>query len=180
MSTSVTPDNTPNMLYSMQLRCGDRRLLLPRNVVIEVKAFTQPEPLLNPSSRKPIKAPGWVLGSVPHRDQQIPLLSLEQLIDSTEGSLERARICIIQAIGESLNPAIYAVTCQGFPTLLEVPATLGSDLAQQKAPANPDQGNDFIACQIQLGGYYCAIPDLLQIESLLSQTLTEAAAKHHQ
>lgn len=180
MSSSVTPDNTPDMLYCMQLRCGDRRLIVPRNSVVEIKAFAQPEPLLNPSSRQPIKAPEWLLGAIPHHDRQIPLLSLTQLIDSQKSGYERARICIMQALGEALQPAIYAVVCQGFPTLLEVPATLGNALAQQKAPADPDQDNDFIASQIQLGGYYCGIPDLLQIESILSQTLTEVATKFSQ
>lgn len=176
MSQAITPDNTPNMLYCMQLRCGDRRILVPRSVVIEVKAYAPPEPLLDPISKKPINGPEWILGSTRHHDQHIPVLSLEKLIDAESASQEQARICIMQAIGEALKPAYYAVICQGFPTLLEVPATLASTLAEQKAPENPDSDNDLIASQVQLGGTYSAIPDLPQIESVLSQALTEAAA----
>lgn len=158
----------------MQLRCGDRRLVVPRSAVVEIKAYSPPEPLLSPNGQKPIAGPNWILGSTQHRDQHLPLLALEQLIDQEQPSPQQARICVLQILDSSLPLKGYAVLCQGFPSLLEVPAVIDSKLGQQNAADDPDVNNEFIASQIQLDGYYCAVPNLPAIEQRLAQTLSVA------
>ena len=172
---SISAEDDLQLIYAMQLRCGDRKLVLPRNVIMELKPFAEPEPLQHPQSRKLIKSEPWVLGSVIHRNLPVPVVSLEMLVDgSSDYERRRARICIMHAVSEALSPPSFAIVCQGFPSLLEVPATLAAKLAEQKAPANPDEDNPYIAAHIHLGGYLSAVPDLPAIESALSVALTEA------
>lgn len=174
MSTPSQIDDL-ELLYAMQIRCGDRKLLLPRNVIMELKPFAEPEPLQHPQTRKLIRSQPWVLGSVIHRNLPVPIISLEMLVDgAADFERRRARLCLMHGISDSLSPPNYAVVCQGFPSLLEVPAMLANNLAEQPAPQDPDQENPFIAGQIHLGGYLSAVPNLPAIESELALALTEA------
>lgn len=174
MSTTSPEDNL-EMLYAMQIRCGDRKLVLPRNAIIELKPFTEPEPLQSPQTRKLITAEPWILGSVMYRNLPVPVLSLEMLIDgASEIERRRCRVCILHGIGNALLPPMYAVICQGFPSLLEIPGKLNENVADQIAPENPDADNPYIAAQIQLGGYLCAVPNLPNIEQALAQAINDA------
>lgn len=173
--TSDSSIENLDTLYCMQIRCGDRKLVLPRNSIVELKAFAEPEPLQHPQSRKLIKAEPWIIGSVVYRNLPLPVISLEMLIDeASDYERRRARLCILHAVSDTLSPASYAIVCQGFPSLIEVPGLLGESLAQQTAPANPDAKNHYIAAQIQLGGFLSAVPDLDAIESSIHQALANA------
>jgi chemotaxis signal transduction protein len=162
-------------LYCMQIRCGERKLVLPRNAIVELKPFAEPEPLQHPQSRRLIKAAPWIIGSVIHRNLPLPVISLEMLLDaSSDYERRRARLCIMHGISDALNPPSYAIVCQGFPSLIEVPKNMAEPLAQEAAPADPDANNELIAAQLQLGGFFSAVPDLDVIESLISEALANA------
>lgn len=177
--SQTSSDTSAQPLYAMQLRCGTRRLILPRNAIAELKPFSEPEPLQSPETRELISAEPWVLGSIKYRDLPIPAISLEMLIDgASEPASQRARYCIMHAIGHDLSPPLYAILCQGFPSLLEVPGQLGKQVASQTAPNNPDKDNSYIAAQIQLGGYLCTVPNLPEIEQNLAQTLNKHSIKN--
>lgn len=162
-------------LYCMQLRCGERKLIVPRNAIMELKPFAEPEPLQHPQSRKLIKAEPWLIGSVVHRNLPVPVISLEMLVDgASDYERRRARLCVMHAVSDALNPPSFAIVCQGFPSLIEVPGVLADPLAQQAAPEDPDTDNRFIAAQIHIGGFLSAVPDLDAIESALSEALLQA------
>lgn len=171
---SNNADPAVQPLYAMQVRCGSRRIIFPRNAIAELKPFAAPEPLQSPQTRELISAEPWILGSIIYRDLPIPAISLEMLIDgATQPASHRARYCIMHAIGHDLSPPLYAIVCQGFPSLLEVPGELGKQVADLPAPHNPDENNAYIAAQIQLGGYLCAVPNLPEIEQHLAQALNQ-------
>lgn len=171
----TSADTSVQPLYAMQVRCGTRRLILPRNAIAELKPFAEPEPLQSPKTRELISsAEPWILGSIIYRDLPIPAINLAMLIDgAAQPAQHRARYCIMHAIGHDLNPPLYAIICQGFPSLLEVPGQLGQQVANQTAPNNPDNDNPYIAAHIQLGGYLCAVPNLPEIEQHLAQALNK-------
>lgn len=172
-SASDNSDNhSPASLHCMQLRCGERHLLMPRSAVIELRAYTPPEPLATPPNARA----SWLLGTVKHLDHAIPLLALDKLIDTDSPVSRETQICILQALEPDLNPPCYAVVCQGFPALVEVPANLSSEQSQQHAAENPDANNPLIAAQLLLNGYYHAIPNLPLIETQISRTLTSDPA----
>lgn len=157
----------------MQMRCGERKLTLPRNAIIELAAFTEPEPQRPSQQKTARKSANWVLGSTPFQNQLVPVISLEMLIDRQQRyDPSRARLCFMQAITTAFKPAIYAVVCQGFPSLIEIPGLLADSLAAQPAPQNPDQDNPYIAAQIQLGGYLSAVPCLPAIEAAIAKQIT--------
>lgn len=160
----------PKLLYAMQLRCGERKLLLPRSVVAEVKAYSEPEPLLHPVSQQILKPNYWLIGSIRHLGANLPLLQLDGLIDGEKkqpANSQHSRLCLLQCLDSKLGFPLYAVITQGFPSLMEVPRRLSETLAEKPAPQNPDAENAYIAAHIQLGAYLCAIPDLRAIESAL-------------
>ena len=165
-------------LYVMQLRCGERKLVVPRNVVVELKPFHDPEPLQHPQTQKLLRSnTPWLLGSVIYRELPLPLISLEKLIDNAETfERRRARICILHSLDHASAPNHYAIVCQSFPSLLEVPNQLAETVAEQTAPPNPDGDTPYIAGQLQLGGYLSAIPNLPAIEKVLVAALAKTHA----
>lgn len=150
-------------LFGMLLAVpGGPRLLLPRNVVIEVQGWQTPEPLVG--------APGWLAGRLRWQEADIPVLSLAHLFGKARPLEPReARLVIWQALDGALQPAAYAVICKGFPTLVDLtPAMLA-------AGQLGGTGGRPVAGRISLGRVEAVVPDLSAIERALARALGRAS-----
>ncbi|MGH8454416.1 MAG: chemotaxis protein CheW, partial [Nevskiales bacterium] len=81
-------------------------LLLPNTAVIEVRGIE--------GVRMRTEPPGWLLGFVNWRGQELPVVSLEGLMGrSLPLRSRRTRLLIINSVGTGLNAGLLALVCQG-------------------------------------------------------------------
>ncbi|MGH8426700.1 MAG: chemotaxis protein CheW [Gammaproteobacteria bacterium] len=132
-------------LYCLLLPLGGGKLLLPRRIVQEVRGLAKPTPVPD--------APPWLLGRIGWRDGHIPLLAIEPLLDArVPEPSRRARMVVVRAPADTLQPAAMAILTQGFPYILRVtPGLLGTSFV-------PRHGA--LLAELNLGFERPVIPDL--------------------
>lgn len=138
------------------------RLLLPNATVAEVITFVLPEQVPG--------APDWLIGRIRWRGWRVPLISYARMADlaQTEGELG-AKVVVLKALGGNQRHSYFAILTQGFPRLV----TVSSDLLemQDEDAALPEGA----LMRVKLRDEEAFIPDLNRIESLIVQTLEQAA-----
>ena len=137
------------------------RLLLPNASVAEVITFSDPEPVEN--------APDWMLGQIRWRGWRLPLLSFSRFAGwSNEEGQIGAKVVVLKALGGNPKLPYFAVLSQGFPRLVTVPQTALVEANERKLPVG-------IHSMVTLNDDAAAIPDLLGLETLIEQALSQAA-----
>ena len=138
------------------------RLLLPNASVAEVITFSDPEPV--------DAAPDWLLGNIRWRGWQLPLLSFSRFAGwSREEGQIGAKVVVLKALGGNPKLPYFAVLSQGFPRLV----TVAKAALSQTAGDRPSHG---IHSMVRLNDDAAAVPDLLGLEKLIVQALTQAQA----
>ena len=151
-----------NDIRGVMITVTDGRVLLPNATVSEVITFALPEPVPN--------APDWLLGRIRWRGWRLPLVSFARLAGyaTQEGELG-AKVVVLKALGGNPKLPYFAMLTQGFPRLVTVSA--------DTLIVNAD-GDDFapgVLTPVLLRDDAAVIPDLGQIETLISEALARAA-----
>lgn len=110
-------DELPREIRCVLVPAGNLRLLLPNATVAEV--------ITQPAHEAVEDAPGWLIGCIPWRGRQVPLVSFARLVGAGEGDPElTVRVAVLRALGGHPELPFIAVLTQGFPRL----ATLNAEL----------------------------------------------------
>ncbi|HEY3644189.1 MAG TPA: chemotaxis protein CheW [Gammaproteobacteria bacterium] len=149
-------------VYSLLIPFAGGKMIMPRLSVAEVTGFLRPKAVRG--------APDWLLGLISWNGQEIPLISFEGLCGrKVPERANRTRIAVTHAIGEQINPAMFAILTQGYPYLVRVnPAVLSVD------PENDFGSNDGpVLNRVRMANERPYIPDLEAIEAKLLEIMPE-------
>ena len=137
------------------------RLLLPNASVAEVITFSDPEPVEN--------APAWMLGQIRWRGWRLPLLSFSRFAGwSKEEGQIGAKVVVLKALGGNPKLPYFAVLSQGFPRLVTVAQSALAETSRDNLPAG-------IHSMVMLNDDAAAVPDLVGLERLIDEALSQAA-----
>jgi chemosensory pili system protein ChpC len=149
-------------VYSLLIPFAGGKMILPRLSITEVTGFLRPKAVRG--------APDWLLGLINWQGQEIPLVSFEGLCGrKVPERANRTRIAVAHAIGEMINPPLFAILTQGYPYLVRVnPAVLSVD------PENDFGANDGpVLNRVRMANERPYIPDLEAIEARLVEIMPE-------
>ena len=145
------------------IQVAGARLLLPNATIAEVLSFADPEPVAN--------APDWLLGRIRWRGWQLPLVAFSRLagIADEKGGLG-SKVIVLKALGGDAKAPFFAVLTQGFPRLVTVSeAALATEETERSLlPAG-------VLARVMLNDDEALVPDLVQVEQLIGETLQQAA-----
>jgi len=145
---------------SLWVPLAQLRLLVPNVAIAEVINY-QPLDLVQ-------DGPEWMLGKLRWRDQELPVVSMEQLLgfESAEVS-SGARITVFNSVLAGARLQFFAVVTSGIPRLINADADmLGDSLREGRA------FESFVADCVQIGSEEALIPDLEAVQQLIEQTWT--------
>lgn len=148
-------------VYSLLIPVTGAKLIVPRVSVTEVTGFLRPKAVRN--------APDWLMGLVTWQGQEIPLVSFEGLCGrKVPERANRTRIAIVYAIGEQINPPVFALMTQGYPYLVRVnPAVLSVEPESDFGPEAP------VLNRLRMANERPYVPDLEAIEAKLLEVMPE-------
>jgi chemosensory pili system protein ChpC len=151
-------------LYSLLVPLHEARLIVPRSCVAEVVRFSLPQD-------RGAGAPDWFRGFISWNNQQVPIVSIEDLcsMPSTEPG-GRTRVAIFNGLSETLGGRVFGLLTEGFPQLVRVNREV---MELHDEHEWPDDGP--IICQIRMINEYPLIPDLEVIESLVQEQIVATA-----
>ena len=159
---SAPPTVVEEDIRGVLIQIANARLLLPNATVAEVMSFAPPESVPG--------APQWLLGLTRWRGWQVPLIGFSQLAGVAEerGGLN-SKVLVLKALGGNSKAPYFAILSQGFPRLVTVSrATLTAR----------DEGGELppmVLSAIRLNEDDAFVPDLVSVETLIAETLSEAA-----
>ena len=132
-------------------------LLLPNAAVSEITALDRFEPA-------DANAPAWLSGWHATAERRIPVLSFEALSGRQRPeTAKRARVVIVNPIGQRVGGGGFALLAQSQPHLISI--NRGTIAAVPLAQADRD---DLVLSRVRMAGQEALIPDLDQIESRLA------------
>lgn len=142
-------------------------ILLPNASVTEIITLATPEPVPD--------TPAWLLGRIPWRGWQVPLISYAQLAGAEQPeSTLHARVVVLKALGGRPHYPYMALLTQGFPRLTTISA-------EGFVVAESDEPLPFAAsARVIVRDEIALIPDLHAMESemvkVLERTLDDESA----
>ncbi|HEY3859631.1 MAG TPA: chemotaxis protein CheW [Gammaproteobacteria bacterium] len=147
-------------VYSLLIPFSGGKMIVPRLSITEVTGFLRPKAVRD--------APDWLLGLINWNGQEIPLLSFEGMCGrKVPERANRTRIAVAHAIGEQINPALFAILTQGYPYLVRVnPAVLSVDPENELAEGP-------VLNRVRMANERPYIPDLEAIEDKLLEVMPE-------
>ena len=151
-------------LYSLLVPLHEARLIVPRSCVAEVVRFSLPQD-------RGAGAPDWFRGFISWNNQQVPIVSIEDLcsMPSTEPG-GRTRVAIFNGLSETLGGRVFGLLTEGFPQLVRVNREV---MELHDEHEWPDDGP--IICQIRMINEDPLILDLEVIESLVQEQIVATA-----
>ncbi len=129
------------------------QMLLPNASLAEIITYTQPRALKN--------SPDWMLGMLPWRGMDVPLVSFESIQGGKTEIGQGSRIAIINALGGDSDLPFFAMLVQGIPHLVLANQSVVTALADQKA------SQEGVLSHVLIEAEPAIIPDLDGIESTL-------------
>lgn len=149
MLEAEQPRIRQDSLVGLLLPLAGRYLLLPNVAVAELIDYQHPQHREG--------APRWDLGQISWRNQPLPLLSFEAACDGVAVVGDRARIVVLNALGDS-GRRFIALLIQGIPRSCR----LDAQLSYVDVPLAPLE-----LAAVQVGDVVARVPDLEGLEALL-------------
>ncbi|OCR26659.1 chemotaxis protein [Pseudomonas syringae] len=134
-------------LTGLILPLSDRNLVLPNVAVAELIDYQD--------SCADLDAPEWYLGSISWRQRTLPLLSFEAACGGRTRVGGRARIVVLNALGDHDDLKFIALLIQGIPRSCK----LDSQLSYVDVPLA-----ELELAAVQVGETLARIPDLVGLE----------------
>ena len=144
-------NSTPAEIACLMVPVSKRLLLVPSTSVAEIVPFT--------AVSRVADAPDWLLGNYHWREQQVPLISFEQLNGENRPDLHsRCRVAVLNNTGQSDGLPFIAIMTQGIPRLARVTEEeiQQLDLTTDKKP--------FELMHVSLAGEEAVVPDIVGME----------------
>lgn len=136
-------------------------LLLPGTVVAEVVPYEEAEAAAG-------EAPEWFLGTVPWREQRIPLVSIDGFMTGESVPAgQRARIAVLKALSNQDSMPYFGIVTRQIPRLVAV-YDEGIEPIEDAAAGLPG-----VAAEVLVNGEPAVVPDLDQIERALHAAVRE-------
>lgn len=142
-------------IASQIMPLNDERVILPNTAIAEIISFTQPDAV--PASVK--NAPDWLLGMVAWRGISVPVIAFEKMLGGKfEPPGKRARLAVLNVVGDVAGVPFIAIPTQTIPQLMQVnQATIS--VVEDSGETNPA-----VACHVVVAGNTAIIPDLDEVE----------------
>lgn len=165
----IVPDIQPSAQPEIQadirgvlIQLAGARLLLPNATIAEVLSYAPPEPV--------DASPEWLLGKMRWRGWQLPLVAFAELAGfGKEPAGLGSKVVVLKALGGNAKAPYFAILTQGFPRLVTVSeAGLLSDPESTELPPG-------VQARVQLNEDTAFVPDLVAVESMITQALAQAA-----
>jgi chemosensory pili system protein ChpC len=154
-------DATTQLLRTLLIPLESSQVLLPSTTVTEVL------PLRAPAATDGLD---WMLGSIAWRGKRIPVVSLDMLFDGIpSGDGSRARLAVLNAVGDGTALEHYAVITQSIPRLV----TLQPEMIEAEEVAMLPDG---VLSRARVARQLVYIPDLDWIEQHLRDLAIPIAA----
>lgn len=149
----------PEEAYGQIVPLDGDALLLPNSAVIEVRGIE--------GVRMRTEPPGWLLGFVEWRGQELPVVSLEGLLGrALPLRSRRTRLLIINSVGNELPNGLLALVCQGYPHLTGLNRSALQPMALETR--DPDE---MVLARVRVANTQAFIPDLDAMETKIAQAL---------
>lgn len=141
-------------IHSLLIPLQRQTLLLPNAAVAEIIPYVEVRSLAD--------APHWYLGLMSWRNQELPLVSLEVVLQEEApipGPL--TRIVVLNAVGGRHDMSFYGILSQGIPHLVQVTP----DNVAALAP--PVESGPITTMPVTVSGEEAAIPDMAALEDMV-------------
>ncbi len=168
-TTPTTPGTSPASQRGVEedirgvlIQLAGARLLLPNATIAEVMSYAPPETVAG--------APEWLLGRTRWRGWQVPLIGFAQLagIADERGGLN-SKVLVLKALGGNPKAPYFAILSQGFPRLVTV------SRASMAVSEGGDELPPMVLASVRLNEDDAFVPDLAAVETLIVETLSQAA-----
>lgn len=144
-------------VYALLIEITGESLLLPNAAVTEVTALDRFEPADE-------GAPAWLSGWHATAERRIPVLSFEALSGRARPQThKRARVVIVNPIGQRVGGGGFALLAQSQPHLISI--NRGGIAA---VPLAHGDREELVLSRARMAGQEAVIPDLEQIEARLA------------
>ncbi|RKZ41358.1 MAG: hypothetical protein DRQ49_05465 [Gammaproteobacteria bacterium] len=133
---------------------GEQQLLLPSTVITEVSLYHEPEPVFE-------HQPKWLLGIIDWRNQNIPLLSIEEALSlplKVESS-KKYHTVILYGLESTQKMPFYALRATDVPRSLAV-------TQETLTQSNPETQNGLVF-NVAYESNKVLLPDVSYLENLL-------------
>lgn len=143
-------NGNPEEVACLMVPITGKALLVPSVCIAEMVPFHSVTPVA--------KSPDWLLGNFYWREQQLPLISFEQMSGGSRPDLHgKCRVAVLNTTGQSEKFPFLAIMTQGIPRLARV---LEEEIQAQQGTEKP-----FELMAVSLAGEEAVIPDMAAIES---------------
>lgn len=148
---------------ALLLRLQQRELLVPKAMVADVLTWNT-ESFISAASN----SSNWQLGKYQWREEQLPLICVEQLMQTKTAKDEilKRKIVILKACLPENTNRHYAIHCKGFPKPLILSEQSLNNL-------NTENHQEWIAHSISIGSRVLDVPDFAAIEGVIWHTKTD-------
>lgn len=144
-------------IFALVIQVDHDRLLLPNTAVAEVAGLENFEVASDDTQ-------DWVVGWHTTAERRIPVLSFEILAGRHRSETgKRARIIIVNPLGQRMASGGYAILAQDQPHLTSVKAENLSALALR-----PDDNDELVLSRVKIEDQEALIPDLEHIEGRIA------------
>lgn len=144
-------------IFALVIQISDDHLLLPNTAVAEVAGLDNFEPADE-------QAEDWVAGWYTTAERRIPVLSYEVLAGKHRADTgRRARVIIINPLGQRMASGGYAILAQDQPHLTSIKAESLSSLALR-----PGDNDELVLSRVKVEDQEAVIPDLENIEGRIA------------
>ena len=151
-------EQLPDQVFCVFVNLSGFTWLVPNTAVVDVLAFDNID--FHAGS------PDWLLGELDWKGQTLPVIAAEGLHGSAVPSrTNRARLLVVQTLGEALPTSHYVVVSQGYPQLVNVGERAIRELTDTELPP-------LALRDVSVGSSPAFVPDLLGIESALSTAVS--------
>ncbi|MDH5433744.1 MAG: chemotaxis protein CheW [Gammaproteobacteria bacterium] len=156
-------------VYSFMIPIINSNMLLPNTSIVEIVPFNNVELFAGKT-----EAPGWYLGHLQWRGQDIPLISIDMIMgESDPQASKRSRIAITYTLNSNRSLPYMAIVVQGIPRLSHV--TMDNIEVPEDEVELLSQGEKV---RVTVDNVPASIPDLDKLEEMImlakAKILTDA------
>lgn len=159
MAARGADDRDAQELYSLFLPIDEELILLPDVAVVESAG-------MDPVHRVD-DGPDWLIGLLPWRERQLPVISFEGLCGRPiPPRTRRSRVVIVNGPGRFLETGLFALLTQGHPQLIGI-----NRRAIRPGSLRHTDSAQLVLARVNIGNRQPIIPDLEAIETLVADEL---------
>lgn len=142
-----------NFVRCLLIPLGDKQLLLPSATIAEVFPYQEPTPINN--------QPNWLLGVFEWRNQQVPLVAIEEILTtSTDSDKKKHRSIILYGLEANHSMPFYAFIATDIPKPLSIKEDSLTD-------SNIKPNNKNYVFNVMYDNQTLWLPNLTNIENML-------------